>query len=143
MKVLNSLPAALYNKIYFDFLSGIHKSIAEIKVIDVVCSNKKCAKVFELKFDFSNINDLIKIIYKDYSLEGLYSDLVLISTKAHIDASFVAGIAPFEVDILTDICKRLDAAQEEEKQQGPTDMFDQYRIETKGMQESSSEFGGI
>lgn len=130
-EIFNKLPAAIVLEIQRHFLNPIHNDISDISFLDITC---KCGDRFTLSFDVKYINDMIKLIFRDYDFRGI---LRMFSSLENIDTKFIASISPMELDVLykmnTEAVENTTAPQE-------NDMFAMYKNENAHLQESASEF---
>lgn len=138
MTILNKIPAGLTRKIQNEFLSVIHESVLDIDFLKIIC--KECKEEFEIKFDINNINDVLKVIYKDDSLENLLHTLINVSSQTYL-GSYIGKLSPLEVNSINKILQK-SQKESEESQRNPKDidLFTKYRDETSHMDESPSEF---
>jgi hypothetical protein len=126
------------------FIDPLYKSFTDLSLMEMHCSNDKCkSEIFKLNFSTGNITDIIKILYNDDSLDNILSVIADVSANYHLDYKFYENITPLELDII--FAKLIKAHQSESPKESiqenqTTDLFDQYRSETKGMVEQPSEF---
>lgn len=137
--ILNRMPAGLLNQIQTGFLDDIHNTVSDIDFLKMTCQD--CKKEFEIKFDISNINDVLKIIYKDESVENLLHTIVNVCSQTYL-GGYIGELSPMEVNrinkLVIDSQKKTSA--ETEQQNKDIDLFSKYRAETEHLQESQSEF---
>ena len=50
-----------------DYISDLNKRLKEIKLLDLTCSNKKCGDKTLWEMDMENMNEVIRLIYSDFS----------------------------------------------------------------------------
>lgn len=136
--IMNKLPAGLINQIQGLFLKDIHDSVLDIDFLQMNC--QKCKEHFEIKFDITNINDILKIIYKDESLENLMNIIINISSQTYL-GGYISQLSPMEVNMIHKTIIKSQKQQEAQQPQQSKDLFSEYREQTKGMSESPSEFG--
>lgn len=145
LSILNGLPAGLFTAIYSNYITNIHNLVKDIEFLSIKCDNKQCKEEFSIKFDFSNINELLKIVYKDNTIESIFADFMVLSTKAHLNTDFLSRLSPAEIDIFLNISKQIDQQNKRDEAQEnghmEQDLFQQYNAETMNLQETSSEFG--
>jgi len=142
LAVLNKLPAKLLINIQEHFLKDIHALVADFDFMKIQCTGKKCDGIVDIKFDINNINDIIKIIYKDHSLESILVEMANISSQTYLGGAFLTDISPTDLHILSD---RLEKSEKSNTPQQPKerDLFDEYREQTNSMMESPSEFSNL
>jgi hypothetical protein len=126
------------------FIDPLYKSFTDLSLMEMHCSNDKCkSEIFKLNFSTGNITDIIKILYNDDSLDNILSIITDVSANYHLDYKFYENISPLELDIIfAKLIKshQSEAPKEQIQENQSTDLFDQYRSETKGMVEQPSEF---
>lgn len=133
--IFNKLPSGLIINIQDQFLNPIHNDISDINFVNIEC---KCGEKFNLNFDVKNINDIIKLIYKDYDFKSL---LISLYNIQHMNTEFLTRISPMELEILNKLSDNTQPeASNEELTPAQSSILDIYRQESKGMQESDSEF---
>ncbi len=137
INIVHGLPGAFTNKIYRNFLQAIHKSMVDIDFLKVECTG--CKHSFEFNFDVVGINDIIKIIYKDASLESLIMDMCGISQSLHLGGEIFKSLTSLEIDIMKKYLRSSESSSDS-KIPKEFDTFDAYREQTKHMQESGGEF---
>lgn len=137
------LPASIILTIQKNFITPIHNIVNNIDFLKIECSKTECKEPFEIKFDIMNINDIIKIIYKDESVESYLQKIFNISSVSYIDGTFISNLSPLEVDILEDMAKRVSKKNETptNDQQNKFTPLPDYMTDTSGMKETPSEFG--
>jgi len=124
-----------------EFVDVIYKQFSDLLLMKMECT--KCKNpLFSLNFNTGNITDIIKIIYNDDSLENVLAVMSDMSTHNHFDYKFYENLSPIELDIIYSRIKRSQQSSQDTTQnnQQSTDLFDEYRDETKGMVEQPSEF---
>jgi hypothetical protein len=137
--ILNSLPAQILNSVNKNFIEKIHNLISDISFIDFKC--KKCEHILPFKFSFSNINEFLKIIFKDNSISSILIDHINLTEKLHINSEFLSRLSPMENDLIINYIKQSEKENQQAQKAPPRDLFEEsYRDQTKGMQESKSEF---
>lgn len=142
LAVLDKLPAKLLINIQEHFLKDIHALVADFDFMKIQCTGKKCEEIVDIKFDINNINDIIKIIYKDHSFESILMEMANISSQTYLGGEFLSNIAPVELHMLSD---KLEKTEKSNVPQQPKerDLFDEYREQTNTMIESPSEFSNL
>jgi hypothetical protein len=136
--VLNKIPAGLINQIQLSFLKDIHQAVSDIDFLKINC--KDCNKPFEIKFDISNINDVLKVIYKDESTDNLLHTIINVCSQTYM-GSYIGHLSPMAVNRINKILSDAQKKQDPQPQQNKDiDLFDKYREETAHLQESQSEF---
>lgn len=123
-QVFSQLPAGLTDAIRNEFLSPIHDSLSDISFVKFPC---KCGEVFDLNFQINFISDLIKIVFRDNSVESILLDTFNLAST-HIDANFLMKLSPKEMNIMTELLKESHKQKENSKP------------EQKDLFESPSEF---
>jgi hypothetical protein len=144
LAIINKLPARLIINIQDHFLKDIRALVADFDFLQIKCSGKKCDGLIDVKFDIGNINDIIKILYKDQTLESILIEIANVSNQTYLGGNYLSSISPIELHLLTDSLKKAEKeANSPPQQREETDLFDQYKNPTKGMVESPSEFGNL
>lgn len=139
IKVCETLPFPIINHIRENYLNVINSNLLNVMFLNNVCKNQNCKNDFEINLDINNINDLIRILFSDESPLNVLVRYANVSTNSHFDFSFYKNISPNELKILSKMIG--DSNQNSEPAQTKEmDFFEQYRNQTKGMQESPSEF---
>jgi len=139
IKICETLPFPIMNNIRETYLNVINSNLLNVMFLDNVCKNESCKNGFTINLDINNMNDLIRIIFSDESALNILVRYANISTNSHFDFSFYKNISPNELNILNKMIENSSKSPENQ----PTkemDFFEQYREQTKGMQESQSEF---
>lgn len=137
----NALPVKVVNAVRNSFLNDLHSLVSDFDFLKIKCSNKKCACEMEVKFDISNINDIIKIIYRDSTYLSLISEMVVVSDGTHLGGDFISNMAPIDVRKLAQQLNSANSAQHKDSNSSTEqDLFDEYANQTQGMQKSPSEF---
>lgn len=124
-----------------EFVDVIYKEFSDLLLMKMECT--KCKNpLFTLNFNTGNITDIIKIIYNDDSLENVLAVMSDMSTHGHLDYKFYENLSPLELDMIYSRMKRSQQSSQEvpHNNQQSTDLFDEYRDESKGMVEQPSEF---
>lgn len=118
--------------------------VADFDFLQIKCSGKKCDGMIDIKFDIGNINDIIKIIYKDQTMESLLIEMANVSAQTYLGGSYLSSISPLELHLLSDNLKKAEKeANSPPQKTAERDLFDEYKDQTKGMAESPSEFGNL
>lgn len=141
--VYSNIPYKTMMQIKNEFIEPIHKDFMSILMMDIKCSNTKCGDEWKLNFVASNLADMIKIVYRDDSLENILSIMSNISGQCHFDYNFYKNLTPLELDIILSSLRRNNSEAPPvlpTNEENDTDLFEQYREQTKGMVETTSEF---
>lgn len=141
-QIIDIIPAQITLDIKNDFLNPFHKKLESLTFVKSKCKNATCEDELRLDFNINNINDLLKIIFKDNSLQGILMTQQNLCSNGSYDYNFFANSTPLEVEIIHNYIRQTNTAQSEspDQESPPSDMFDLYRQESKGMAESPSEF---
>jgi hypothetical protein len=93
----------------------------------------------EVKFDINNINDIIRIIYRDSSYLSFLSEMIIVTEGTYLGGDFVSKLYPIDVRRLA---QQLSASRNSSNEQSPkeNDLFDEYVKQNDGLVESPSEF---
>ncbi len=129
--VFSSLPGALTDIMRKSFIEPIHNSISTINLVDTACINISCKERFIMNVEINYISDLIRLIFRDGSINSLMMDLFNLSS-AHISSDFIMQISPSEAGILAEYVRESNKPVEKESPKNQRDLF-----------ESPSEFGGF
>lgn len=144
LTVINKLPAQLIKRIQDEFLHDIHVIVSDFDFLKIKCTGKKCENEIEIKFDITNINDIIKIIYKDEILESILIETLNVTSKGYMNSETINSNSPMELHMMADMLKKAEAqAEPVEKEPKEKDMFEEYRLQTAKMKESPSEFDNL
>lgn len=138
--ILNKLPTGLIHEIQSIFLKDIHSSVLDIDFLKINC--KDCNESFEIKFDITNINDILKIIYKDESVENMLHTILNVCIHGHL-GSYIESLSPMDVNSINKILQNANKKREDDAppvNPQDSDLFSQYRKETAHMQETPSDF---
>lgn len=139
IKICETLPFPIMNYIRENYLNVINSNLLNVMFLNNVCKNEKCKNDFRINLDINNINDLIRILFSDESPLNVLVRYANLSTNSHFDFRFYENISPHELKILSKMIEDSNK-QSEPPQPKEMDFFEQYRNQTKGMQESPSEF---
>jgi hypothetical protein len=120
-QIFQKLPAPLIDLIKKEFLTPLHESLSDISFIDMSCP--ECKEKFDLKFQINFISDLIKIIFKDNSVNSVLMDLYNLSSAAHINSEFLMKISPAEMNTLVTFAKEANS-QKDHKDPKQIDLFE-------------------
>lgn len=135
LMVFHKIPSKVLDKIKHNFLDPINDSIKNISFVDFLCQNKKCEEKISFNFSFTNINDFLKIVYRDYSVESLLQDIMSISIKTQLGGDFISKMTPIEMEIMMNFVRQQEASSVPESPES-RDLFE----EQLKMKESPSEF---
>lgn len=139
IKICETIPFPIMNHIKENYLNVINSNLLNVIFLDNVCKNQSCKNDLKINLDINNINDLIRILFSDESPLNMLVRYANVSTNSHFDFSFYKNISPNELKILSKMIEDSNK-QNENPQSKEMDFFDEYRNQTKGMQESPSEF---
>jgi len=140
-KVLSMLPAPMIMAVKDVFVDPFYKTFRDIIFLDLNC--RECGTKFEIKMESDNMIYLLKLFYKDSSLENMLKDYFNITSISHIGCDFLEQITPKEVAVLTEFVK---STQKSSENTGPpsADLFDNnYHQEISNKSSAPSEFGGF
>jgi len=137
-EITKNIPAKMILDIKKYFLIPIHESINRIDFLNTQCTNDKCKKPFEAKFDILNINDIIKIIYRDESIESSLRKIFNIASASHLSGDIMKNLSPLEINILESFIPK-EENNMPSTLPSPTPEYP-YITDTSHMEESPSEF---
>ena len=137
-KICETIPFEIINTIKNEYVDKINETLYKTLFIDSVCKNQNCKSVFSVNLDVNNINDLIRILFSDSSALNILVKYINLSSTSHLDFSFYKNISPLELDLLAKMIE--DNQKEEPSNNREINMFEEYRSQTEGMNESPSEF---
>lgn len=122
--IFRQLPAGLINNIKNDFLNPIHHSLSDLSFLNTCCPVHSCKQKFDLKFEITTISDLIKILFKDNSINSLLMNIFNLSSQpVAINPEFIMSISPMESNIMMDYLKQVNTSAEKSEPK-QTDMFE-------------------
>jgi hypothetical protein len=135
----SKLPMVLWNKAA-NYVNSLRNIVNKIPITKLVCKNEKCKDELALNMDLDNLLDLTRLLFKDSSLQIILSQYTNISMNCHFDYNFYKNLSPLELDSICSILKANTNSESTPSQNDDIDLFQQYRQQTTGMVESSSEF---
>ena len=139
IKICEQLPFTIINEIKNEFVNRLSKILTDQIFFDSVCGNRICGNKFSINLDIQNMNDIIQILFRDESASNILMKYANLTMNANLDFNFYKNISPAELNILNKVIE--DANKTEDTPSNKEiDMFDQYRNQTKHMQETTSEF---
>lgn len=140
-RICQSLPYNVTYAVKTQFVDDIHNIFKELLFFKTKCNDKKCGDELEIKFDILNIDDIVKLLFRDSNNTNMLQQYASVSNHCHFDYSFYKSICPAELETLYNMItesSKSDNAEENTNQD--IDLFQQYRSQTQGMVESESEF---
>jgi hypothetical protein len=140
-RICQSLPYNVTYAVKKQFVDEIHNIFKELLFFKTKCKDKTCGDELEIKFDILNIDDIVKILFRDSNNTNMLQHYAAVSNHCHFDYSFYKNICPAELETLYNmITESTKSDNQEQNTNQDIDLFQQYRLETEGMVESSSEF---
>jgi hypothetical protein len=137
-QICEAIPFEIINTIKNEYIDKINETLYNTLFIDNVCKNQNCKSIFSVNLDINNINDIIRIFFSDSSALNILVKYINLSSTSHLDFSFYKNISPLELDILAKMME--DNQKEEPSSNKEIDLFEEYRSQTDGMQQTQSEF---
>lgn len=101
--ILQKIPISLILNVRNIFAEPLYQLFNQIVFLDLNC--KECGTKFEIKMEADNMISLLKMFFKDNTLDGLLSDYFNITSISHMDSSFLETISPKETKILYSFAK--------------------------------------
>jgi hypothetical protein len=140
-RICQSIPYKVTYAVKTQFVDNIHNIFKELMFLKTRCKEKSCGDELEIKFDVLNIDDIIKILFRDSNNINILQQYAAISHKCHFDYSFYKSICPAELETLYNMVQESTKTDNDEQNTNQDiDLFQQYRSQTQGMVESASEF---
>jgi len=133
--ILEKIPISLILNIRDIFAEPLYALFNQIVFLDLNC--KECGTKFEIKMGSDNMIYLLKMFFKDNTLDGLLSDYFNITSISHMDSSFLDKITPKETQMLVNFAK--STYKKSEKSEVPSNSIDLFADADK----SPSEFAGF
>jgi hypothetical protein len=137
-QICEAIPFEIINTIKNEYIDKINETLYNTLFIDSVCKNENCKSVFSVNLDINNINDIIRILFSDSSALNILIKYINLSSTSHFDFSFYKNISPLELNILVKMIE--DSQKEEPSSNKEMNLFEEYRSQTDGMQQTPSEF---
>jgi hypothetical protein len=119
--IFNKLPAFLILKMQKEYVSLVEESLNHILFLDLKC--KKCKEPFEIKMEKNNVTFLLKLLFKDNSLENHLGEYYNISSVIHSGGEFLDRLSPKESHILFEYAKASQKGQSETNNSNNNDLF--------------------
>lgn len=141
INICQNLPFNILNNIKNEYIEQVHSTLSNLFILDMKCKNESCKNPLSLNLDINNINDVIKILFRDSSALNILMDYTGIASNTHLNFDFFKNISPIELECIRKSVE--DSLKEQESQpqnNEPVDFFEKYRAQTAGMVESPSEF---
>lgn len=135
----SKLPMALWKKAE-SYVNSLRNVVNKIPITKLVCRNEKCKDELALNMDLDNLLDLTRLLFKDSSLQSVLGQYANLSMNCHFDYNFYKNLSPIELEIIANMLKANENTDSNKTQSDDVDLFQQYRQQTEGMVESSSEF---
>jgi hypothetical protein len=138
--ICQNLPFNLLNEIKDNYIEQIHEIVSNLFILDVKCKNETCGTPLNLNLDISNINDVIRVLFRDTSSLNMIMDYASVSSNIHLGFDFFKNVSPVELSLIK---KSVEESLKEENappSNESIDLFEKYRLETAGMVETPSEF---
>lgn len=140
-RICQSIPYKVTYAVKTQFVDNIHNIFKELMFFKTRCKEKSCGDELEIKFDVLNIDDIIKILFRDSNNINILQQYAAISHQCHFDYNFYKNICPAELETLYNmIIESTKNDNQEQNTNQDIDLFQQYRSQTEGMVESDSEF---
>jgi hypothetical protein len=139
--ICQNLPFNLLNDIKDNYIENIHSIISNLFILDIKCKNETCKEPLNFNLDINNINDVIKVLFRDSSSLSMIMDYAGISSNIHLGFEFFRNISPIELSLIKKSVEESLKEDSSPPSNEPIDLFEKYRLETAGMVETPSEFG--
>jgi hypothetical protein len=140
--VVGAIPSIVTDYIKKYFLANIHDAVSNFDFLKIPCTKKECKEELEIKFDITNIIDVIKIIFKDSSANSVLSEMARVCEESHLGGDMVMNLSPMELHYLFNAYQQSKSDQST-NQNKDRDLFDEYSKETQELSESPSEFSNM
>jgi hypothetical protein len=137
-QICEAIPFEIINTIKNEYIDKINETLYNTLFIDSVCKNEKCKSVFSVNLDINNINDIIRILFSDSSAINILVKYINLSSTSHLDFNFYKNISPLELNILAKMME--DSQKDEPSNNREMNLFEEYRSQTEGMEQTPSEF---
>lgn len=141
-RICQSLPYKVTYAIKKQYVDGIHEVFKNLLLLKTKCSDKSCGDELEIKFDVLNIDDIIKILFRDNNNVNMLQQYATVSKNCYFDYNFYKNICPAELETVYNmVVEGSKSDNQEQNTNQDIDLFQEYRAQTKGMVETESEFG--
>lgn len=140
-QICGNLPFSYINTIKEFYVDQIHKIFSDCMIKETICSNKECADILSIKFDFTSMTDVMKLLFRDSNNVNILSQYANLSMNCHFDYDFYKNVCPAELMILDNLVRNsMKKEQQEQNSNQDINMFEQYKLNEPNMVESKSEF---
>jgi hypothetical protein len=140
-EICSNLPFSCINTIKTIYVDEIHRIFSDCMIKETVCSNNKCEDILSIKFDFSSVTDVMKLLFRDSNNVNILSQYANLSMNCHFDYHFYKNICPAELIILDNLVRNsMKKTEQEQNSNKDINMFEQYKLNEIDMVESKSEF---
>lgn len=141
IKICSNISLSIMNYIKTHHIDKLHMLLSDMLISDTICSNSKCKDLLSIKFDITNLTDVVKLLFRDSSNSSILSQYINLSMNCHLDYNFYKNICPAELTIVENLVKNsIRKPEEQEKTNNDINLFEQYKIKDQQMIESPSEF---
>lgn len=111
-----------------DFINPIHETCSDTLLTAIPCSGKSCTESIKIQFSISNITDIIRVFFKDDSLENVLYTQSNLSSQLHFDQQFYENSTPMEIRNIEQIVKSQNTSEASRPEQ--TDLFNDQMVES-------------
>jgi hypothetical protein len=126
--------------IKMNYIDNLHNIFRKLLLVKIKCGNESCGDELQMNFDINNMNDVIRVLFRDTSAVNVLGQYANLSTNCHLDFSFYKNISPAELEIIGGMIEKNEEAAPEAQSNRDINLFDKYRMESEGMVENPSEF---
>lgn len=130
------LPFNLIYSIKNEYIEKIHEILKNAIVIRNTCKTKSCGEKLALNIDIQNMNDIIKIFFRDENAISILSKYANVSHNCNFGFEAFKNISPLELNLLYNMETKQEAPEPEKS----VNLFDEYGFDDHQMVESPSEF---
>lgn len=137
--VCAKLPFNLIHIIKNEYIEKIHEILKNAIVIRNICKTKNCGEKLSLNIDIQNMNDIIKVFFRDENPISLLSKYANVSHNCNFGFESFKTINPLELNLLYNMVTKQESPSENAAEKS-VNLFDEYGFDNNEMVESPSEF---
>lgn len=137
-QLIERLPFKMKDDLQHQFIDPLFVDFDRVVFFKFECG---CGENFELKMSAQNTIELIKLIYRDNTLESWLRSYVRVAKNLNVESSFLDNLTNTDIDILDHFIDEIQSDNSSANSQPLSqDLFSDYASETQGMKVSPSEF---